>query len=512
MEKLSLEPFDGNAVDITLQLISILEIFVEWKNQHIPRNKVRAILEITSWILDEALKQNKYHDLLPDTKANLKKIIQKEKEISRTRKDWHNNGNTYALKIVAAGIASMECINENVWQTVRKFMDTTLSLSAAVAVAFYLPTSGGIKAADLLISTIWDAADYLYIWIKEKEQKEKYLRVLYIHAMVRSAIKFSGDAMIAIEKIQDMMQYEQENEKSWIVLYSGLDGLQKIMERVEDLQVQKYAFSIITDFYNYNSSNDDSWRIREKVAEICIIMFRNHPDESICKFASSILNLMNGRENEDKSVKQTLADPDHVAEVKELLFKASQTPEVWEILKRLKEGKYSDSDLEAIQKDLYTLIIQNHMPVSKIKIHKNIKDILANGLVKNVARKGKSWLKDGFTYTEKEVITGLRIMIKQNEKDSVVDREILAASLVDLDILSKVLGEKKLVKLLMDARSTMEPMQFIREVWNPTCAMFAKDAASVDIQNIFKIALRRDEDFVVNDFDMKAMQRVRFAA
>ena len=149
-------------------------------------------------------------------------------------------------------------------------------------------------------------------------------------------------------------------------------------------------------------------------------------------------------------------------------------------------------ELLPILEELYdSRVIGENFSVSKLSTVRNIRRSLENG----------------YFYEEKELIGGMRVLLKKDIEGNLVDIEILKSPTLDFEMFEKVLGENRLVQAIQKLRDEgMDRLELYRKILKP----IIENISSIDkLKNLFIIYGIRKED--MRDFDIIQLRNINLA-
>ncbi|CAL6102824.1 Pentapeptide_repeats-containing protein [Hexamita inflata] len=295
--------------------------------------KKREIAEVAEKMIHRVYLSNKEKGILvaKATKEDwLEKISITENLINN--KLIHQNGLEFELDCMRAGINVLS-------QSKHDIKDQVVSLITQIIKASISAVKGDYSG---LIVLGKDMLKLLINYCGDKRNEIWYLKVM--------AMSYTyGLSAINQEMLGQVIQIVNQSIKSdWHVCYAGLHSISKAID-ANKLNLTE-AINTIEKFAQLEHITH-CWRLREKVAQICIEQAANKQYGD--RFAKILLNLQIKEKNSE--VKKTLQNPEYIKQVKERLQK------VWKFNQASEEAmlKKQQEQLIKIQQQLNTAISNN---------------------------------------------------------------------------------------------------------------------------------------------------------
>ena len=322
--------YQNKTVESPLNIFQTLMKIITSEAQFLDDRIELELLRITSWFLHvHSMGKQKNNPVYTGTREEFLTVINQEIDrIEKTPGSPHN-GLMFELHSIEAGVISLSDLEswslmgavEFTSTAVIAFQQAKTVLTAAVGVFGDIVSAASslmkydVSGVQELCVQLWDAGKK---YLRESTRKKWYQKELALEYM-------SMGAMDDVDKVKDLEKQIAE-EETWEVIYAGLEGLQNIVEHGTSAEIQIEAMKGIAGYAGFNKfwnipfMENNSWRIREKVAEICILNLK-HPNTDVRREAGRLFMILHVQET-DAHVKWTLEHPEYLVEIQNCLKNA----------------------------------------------------------------------------------------------------------------------------------------------------------------------------------------------
>ncbi|CAL6058281.1 Rab2b [Hexamita inflata] len=337
-----------NVVNPTKQFLELLDIAVNkmegyelWKKIKLVSAAYQMILIVYIFNKNKVILSNDCKTIIT---SNIKKIRGQIKKSKNSE-----NKLMFYLDTIETGINVLDKADDQVRESIVQCISSVLKI-------IYAGVQGNYD--DLFLNSL-QLVNNLQIRLKSKVSYQWFQKLLIFNVSVGHI-----DLNISQNVLNYVQQFIEDSlNDDWHLTYAGLDIIQKIFENLGTIQQHfNIQISILAIFrkLSKHQTNKDSWHIREKIAEICILHC-NHIHVQIQQELQHILLEMKQHENNDL-VKLTLINENISEQAKQCLINQWSRVEDEEI----KKFKFMTEQLQSIHNIVNSNVISTDQYYSEV--------------------------------------------------------------------------------------------------------------------------------------------------